>query len=330
MIRYLSRFVFFLILFGPFFISRAPTATAEIHTGVSPQDTGPCAVTSTTVEVSGGNVDFHMPLEGTCADGMAAPYPAVVFAHGFSLFGFSDGRAANQGNGQHLASWGYVVAIPSLPDGFEERAGVISSVLNFIELATDDDASFLYRKVNQDALATVGYSLGGATALAIAARESRVRVVVALDPVFHEGGPSGEEGPPVWDAASEAPNIMIPAGILGSPADSCNANADHQDLYALIGSRFKASYEIVGASHCVFADPGNEFCSLTCGGTVGDSQTGLSQKYMTAWLNYHLKGHIGFYSYLYGAEAEQDINANLIIRQVNFFPQFIFLPTITR
>jgi hypothetical protein len=141
-----------------------------------------------------------------------------------------------------------------------------------------------------------------------------------LDPVYHEGGPSGEEGDLVWDPAAEAPNIVVPSGILGAPADSCNAQSDYKDIYPLIGASLKASYQIVDASHCVFPVPGNSFCSLICGGTIEAYMTHLSLKYMTAWFNFHLQGKTQYYSYLYGDHADEDIDAGLIIRQVEAFP----------
>jgi PKD repeat protein len=48
--------------------------------------------------------------------------------------------------------------------------------------------------------------------------------------------------------------------------------------------------------------------------------TQLSLKYMTAWLNFHLQGKPQYFSYLYGDHADDDINAGLIIRQVETFP----------
>ena len=327
--KFFFRLFIILSILTPIFAIGFPMATEAEGSIPSPQDPGPCSVTTTTVELSGGSVDFHIPDNGSCTDGTIAPYPTVLFAHGFSLFGLSDGRVDNQGNGEHLASWGYVVGIPSLPDDFEDRANLLVSYLDFLEAAHVDEASILFGQVDLDRLATTGYSLGGATALAAAARDARVSVVVALDPVFHEGDPSGVEGAPVWDAALEAPNIVVPVGILGAPASSCNAGADFQDLYTLIESNQKASFEIVDASHCVFAAPGNSFCELSCTGTAEPFMTTLSQKYMTSWLNYYLKGNTVYSTYLYGAEALVDINANLIIRQYETLQESIFIPLIS-
>lgn len=295
------------------------TSTAVLES--APDDSGPCASTTTTISLNNEDVDIYYPASTTCDSDTNAPYAAVGFAHGFSMFGLSNGAADNQGNGEHLASWGYVVAIPILPDDAEERVQVLSAVLDYLEAATLDSASPLYQMIDRERMSVVGYSLGGATALAISARESRIKTVVALDPVYHEGGFSGE-GDPVWDPEAEAPSITVPVGILGAPADACNAESDYLEIYNLIGATHKAIFHIIGANHCAFADPGPGFC--ICGGESGPEITQLSQKYMTAWLNYYLQLKTGYYDYLYGIHADADTtDPATIIRTVKTAPRNI-------
>jgi hypothetical protein len=154
--------------------------------------------------------------------------------------------------------------------------------------------------------------------LALASRDVRVRAVVALDPVYHTGG-FGGEGEAVWDLEAEAPHIAAPTAILGAPASSCNADADHVDIYPWVGATHKASYALVGGSHCDFNDPGNRFCGWICG-SADPARTDLSQKYMTAWLNYYLGLHADEYIYLYGSESDADVDAGRILRQVDTAP----------
>jgi dienelactone hydrolase len=294
--------------------------TARSQTATDPGLPGPCAVISQTVTVSSTVQTFiYYPSASQCSVGPSAPYPGIAFAHGFSMFGFSDGAKENTGNGEHLASWGYVVAIPKLSDGAETRIAETVAVLNYLETQASTPGSFLYQKVDVTRLATAGHSLGGATALAMAARDSRIKAVVALDPVYHEGD-FGGEGDPVWHPEAEGPNITAPTGILGAPPSSCNAQSDYTDIYPLVGATHKASFLIGGASHCDFADPGNTFCSFTCGST-DPSRTRLSQKYMTAWFNYYLHFNPEYYAYLYGANADSDVASGLITREVSTAPR---------
>lgn len=309
----MKRWLILLIL-----IVGADTAVFAQATRNTPADSGPCAIQTWSTSVNGAATDVYYPQSDSCTPNISAPYPGIVFAHGFSLFGLADGRAENADHGIHLASWGFVVAIPTLPDDAEERATVSRSVLAFLTSETDKPTSPLHQKVNSEQMGSVGYSLGGTTALMMAARDGRVKTAVALDPVYHSGGPGG--GTAVWDA-TEAAQISVPVGILGAPADSCNDQADFAELYPLLGSGHKASYELVGASHCTLAAPGNSFCSFTCGGDDASAHTQRAQSYMTAWLSYYLHHDSDMFAYIYGRHRTTDINAGVIESQMDTAPQ---------
>ena len=254
-----------------------------------------------------------------CGTWASAPYPGIAFAHGFSMFGLTDGMADNSGNGQHLASWGYVTAIPRLPDDAETRVTNLRDVLTYLETQTTTPGSFLYQKVDVNRLATAGHSLGGSTALAAAARDARVKAVVGLDPVNHGGMPGQTQE--MWDAAAEAPLISVPTGILGAPASSCNDDADYVEIYSYVGATHKAAYLLNDVSHCVFAIPGNQFCTVTCSGTVDAAKQLLVKRYMTGWFNYYLLYKTEDYTYLYGAQSEADVSAGSIVKQESTAPR---------
>lgn len=283
-----------------------------------PGQAGPCPVASRSETIAGNATTIYYPDTNACSGGPQAPYPGIAFAHGFSSFGFSQGATENAGNGEHLASWGYVVAIPNLPDAAEERITGLTGVLDYLAAQASTQGAFFYGKVDSGRLATAGYSLGGATALAVAGRDARVKAVVALDPVYHEGTFSGE-GAEIWDPHADAPNISIPAGILGSPPSSCNAQSDYTDIFPLVGATHKSAFLLANGTHCDFPDPGGQFCGLTCGDADAGRRT-LSQKYMTAWLNYYLQYRTGYYDYLYGAQADQDRSAGKISDLVDTAP----------
>jgi hypothetical protein len=138
-----------------------------------------------------------------------------------------------------------------------------------------------------------------------------VKAVVGLDPVNHGGMPSQE----VWNAAAEAPLISVPTGILGAPPSSCNDNSDYAEIYGYVGATHKAAYLLNEVSHCVFAIPGNQFCTFTCSGAVDAAKQLLVKRYMTAWFNYYLLYKTEDYTYLYGTQSEADVSAGLIVKQ---------------
>lgn len=188
------------------------------------------------------------------------------------MMGFSDGVAEVEGHGEHLASWGYWLAIPALPDDAETRIDDYRSVIDFLLHATNQAISPVDQKIDPQRLAAAGYSLGGATALAASARDDRIQTAIALDPVYHEGGFSGE-GDPIWNPEVEGIKIEIPTGVLGSPANSCNSQANYAEIYDFLGSVHKAAYQVTGASHCDLLDPANSYCALICGGTTDVART---------------------------------------------------------
>jgi hypothetical protein len=92
------------------------------------------------------------------------------------------------------------------------------------------------------------------------------------------------------------------------------------DIYPWVGATHKASYTLVGGSHCDFNDPGNRFCGLICG-RVNPARTDLGQKYMTAWFKYYLCFRAGEYIYIYGSESEADVDAKKIEREIATAPR---------
>lgn len=286
---------------------------------IAPDQPGPCAIQHQEVTVNGQETHIYYPT--SCSGWVGAPYPGIAFAHGFSMFGLSNGPAENAGHGEHLASWGYVVAIPKLADDVEKRITDIKAVLTYLETETNSPGSFLYHKVDTNRLGLAGHSFGGATVLAVGAQDARVKAIVALDPVYHQGGPGGN--PEIWDPDVEGPKITAPTCVLGAPASNCNSEADYAEIYPYIGAVHKATFFIVGASHCDFMHPSNAFCSLVCEGATSSARTGLTQKYMTAWFNYYLHYNTNYYDYLYGAEADEDIDTGLIERRVDTAPRHV-------
>jgi predicted dienelactone hydrolase len=296
--------------------------TAQPLETVSPDQPGPCAVSSQTAQVNGDiETYFYYPSTNQCGNQLGAPYPAVVLAHGFGLFGIIDEAATHAGNGEHLASWGYVVAIPRLPDNVDGRIADVQDILSYLQTETGRQGSFLHQKVDVDRLALVGHSFGGATVLAVTARDSRVKAVVAMDPVYHQGGPFPGEEPEIWGPDVEGPQIHVPTCIIGAPASNCNSEGDYAEIYPYIGATHKASLLVVGASHCDFMDPGNPLCYLICGGEADPEKTRLIQKYTTAWFNYYLHLDTDSFAYLYGAESQLDVAAGRIEPQVDTAPK---------
>jgi dienelactone hydrolase len=116
------------------------------------------------------------------------PFPLVVFSHGWSLMRFSYTYHA-----AHLASWGYVVALPEHPtrdlhaqltgtDSTESDVRTILDTVALVEAESSRAGSVLEGSVTGDQVAVEGHSAGGRDA-ALAAYDSTVDAWVGAAPV---------------------------------------------------------------------------------------------------------------------------------------------------
>jgi len=284
---------------------------------------GPYAVASirarTTNPRTGSRLetDIYYPSLDGGLDPRSAPYPALVFAHGFLAM-----PSMYAGNGQHLASWGYVVAIPDFPDEHVEvRASDVGHLFSFLQAQNTDGSSRFFEQIDTERFGVVGHSLGGLTTLMVAARDARVKAAVALDPVrppdvWWEGG---------WDYRAEAPAIDAPLAVIGAPAQRCNLFANYRSMYAAAGSDHRTQYVLVDGSHCDYMDtaitPFIRGCNGVCGRAFSGERLRLSEGYTAAWFNYYLQGDTQSYDYLFGSGMRADARAGNIVPAIDTAPR---------
>ncbi len=257
------------------------------------------------------------PADGSEVDASGAPYAALVFAPGFFA-----SPLMYPGNGQQLATWGYVVAMPDFPD--ERIGGRVSDaryLLSYLGKTNVDPGSTLYGMIDTGRLGMVGHSLGGLTALVAAARDERIKAVVALDPV----NPPGFLGVDLWDMEGEAPGINAPTLVIGAPSQTCNYYASYEEIYPVLGAPHKAKLVVSEGNHCDFMVTDNPYprdaCYQLCRGRYAEDRVALGGRYTVAWLNYYLRGDVRFYAYLYGNIAQDDLEAGLLTRDVQTAPK---------
>lgn len=273
-------------------------------------------VVITTTNPSTGSelvTDIHYPSSGGGVDPSGAPYATLVFAHGFMA-----SPSGYTGHGEHLASWGYIVALPDFPDDdVEVRASDVQHLFSYLEAENANGASPFFQTIDTARLGMAGHSLGGMSTLMVTARDARVNMAgVPLDPA---GGMLGN-----WDYETEAPSITVPSVVIGAPPQLCNSSGEYNDWYPHIGATHKAKFVITDGSHCDFMSTDDEgqtnVCGLLCG-EYSPERSEIAQHYMTAWFNYYLSLDTDYYTYLYGAEADADIQAGLITRTVDTAPR---------
>jgi pimeloyl-ACP methyl ester carboxylesterase len=288
-----------------------------------PAETGPYAVAHVRVKtVNPGTgkrlkADIYYPSLDGVMDPQGAPYPALVFAHGFLARAFM-----YAGNGRHLASWGYVVAIPDFPDEDTElRASDAGYLFSCLEALNTDEDSRFFQQIDVGRFGLVGHSLGGLTTLMVAARDVRVKAAVALDPVrpprvWRKGS---------WDYRAEAPSLTAPLAVIAAPAQRCNLFAAYRKMFAAAGSGHKAQYVLVDGSHCDYMDVLSsqfpvETCSRVCGRPFSEERLRLVERYTAAWFDYYLKGDTAGYAHIFGARLNDDVLANRIVADIAIAP----------
>jgi pimeloyl-ACP methyl ester carboxylesterase len=263
--------------------------------------------------------DIYYPGLGDATDPRGAPYPALVFAHGFLAMPFM-----YAGNGQHLATWGYIVAIPGFPDEHAElRASDVQHLFSYLEAQNADEGSRFFRQIDASRFGLVGHSLGGLTTLMVAARDVRIKAAVALDPV----SPPGIWWKGSWDYRAEGPGLAVPLAVIAAPAQRCNLFAGYRRMYAAAGSGHKAQYVLVNGSHCDYMDilsspqPYLQACVAVCGGTFSEERLRLVEGYTAAWFNYYLKGDTEGYEHIFGSGLSDDVRADRVVAEIATAPR---------
>lgn len=189
--------------------------------------TGPHAVNATSESAS---ASCEIELERFTPDDVVSP-PLVILSHGFAR-----DRKNMVELGEHLASWGFDVAVPTLCNlGFTNT----DHPQNGIDLLTLSDAlggSPMY----------VGYSAGGLASALAASQDSSARGFVGLDPVDSE------------DLGLLASG-SVPQLALFSESSSCNASNNGIPWF-----QSGEAIRVTDANHCDFEGPTDQLCTLVC------------------------------------------------------------------
>lgn len=220
-------------------------------------------------------------------DGSGAPYPAVVFGHGFLT-----PVRMYVGNAQHLTSWGYFMILPmSAMELFPSHpafADDFSYTLDYLTTQNANPASFLYQQIDIAHLGVSGHSMGGGVSILAAAQDNRIQAVLNLA--------AAETFP---DSAIDAmATLHVPIALLAGSGDIIAPPNRHQQPMYDNGRAPRLLAILDGANHCSFA------ANLRpCGGTMDPAtQLQITNRWTTAFFNLYLKGQSAYVSYIWGPE----------------------------
>jgi predicted dienelactone hydrolase len=209
----------------------------------------------------------------------SGPFPLVIISPGFQL-----ARTQYASYAQHLASWGFEVALTDYADQ--------SLFADHQLLANDIPAVIDYMLANASVdpskIALAGHSLGGDISVLAAIGEPRVAAVVGWDPV--DGGT-----PAVLAMMS---SFTPPLAVVGETTDGsggfmpCAPIADNYAQFYAGAPSPALAMTLVGADHMDFVDDQScDICALcTAGSASPDLAHETARRLNVAWLRSRFYG----------------------------------------
>ena len=293
-----------------------PTNAVDVHTVPPPDEPGPYHIGRIKISYyipSYGRywatIRYPAVRNGWCApkDMSKGPYPGIVVSNGF---------AGSEWNikwiPKHLTSYGYVTICFTPPRKFfwditQWAYGFIGGIEKLKSL-NNRRLSPIYGMVDVEKFGAIGLSMGGGGCIeATGAPNSEIDAAVPLAPANSN------------DTMDAARNITVPTQLQVGNNDGMVPPANVTPFYTdlIPNSTVKEYLSITGGNHIGFID---EFYARLAEffridkpkGIEFSEQRRISRKYFTAWFQYHLKGLDEYYTYIFGEEAQKDLDDGIL------------------
>ena len=280
-------------------------ALGPIAFGATPGERGPFPISEFSESLKdstrGRTIDLLVFRPAPASDAVlpGGPFPLLVFSHGFLLTG-KDYRSY----GEHLASHGFVVALPTYTMNlFDVNHATLAEDLRFVIdrcLAENVTAgSALHGLVNPRAIGVAGHSLGGKVSLLEAASDPRVRAAGLLDPVDGTGPVTSDPIRYPSVAPELMPEIRIPLLLVGSELGgvaflftACAPKDENYEQFFQAANPPAIEVTQLDVGHSQYVDPGaNLLVAASCaqGKVPGDWVRASSAAYLEAFFWWALK-----------------------------------------
>ena len=245
----------------------------------------------------------------------AGPYPVIVVGHGFSIPGTEYASYLKR-----LATFGYVALTVDYPGSIQAGVNNVKQAQDMIGgLDWAGKKAELTGKADVNKAGMSGHSLGGKVAFLASTMDARVKAAITLDPVDGSMNCSAQNCPDVSDLM---PTLAIPTAMLGETTDasggpggmSCAPAANNYTTFYASAKTPSLSVTVNGANHMSFIDDPS-MCPLIFGiinpctscnpATLAQAKAlGLSRAFVVAFYERHLRGDLGYDTYLTGAQAQ--------------------------
>jgi len=217
---------------------------------------------SVTLAAATVTVDLYWPTD-------PGPFPAIVLGHGFAR-----NAAVNAGWGAHLASHGFVVAVPNFPTPVSPNHVLNGQIMRQLLAWMRTSPTPIGARADPIHGAYVGHSAGGLAAFLAAAADQSITTLVGLDPVD-----ANDVG------AQAAPMITAPTLVLAARPQACNAQGSASALYGALQVSARWFLRVTNATHCDAEDPSNGLCGIGCMG-----QDAMRRVFFRRYATAHLLG----------------------------------------
>jgi len=245
----------------------------------------------------------------TPPDKTEAPYPALVFAHGFACT-----KEDYSWIGNYCASQGYVAILFTTPSQFDPFQafpqsvdGIILSIDHLI-VQNHKAEGPIKGMVDENRIGAMGHSMGAMTSLKAAAQDPRIKAVVSLAPGYFNTITE-----PYLDACK---SIKVPTQIIMGSFDFICPPSGARIYYDTIPAD-KEMLIIAGADHGLgiwrAGDEPYWFNYIPVYDPIKqESYRNTTKKYFTSWFNFYLKNSSDYQRYIYGQEAWNDLKIGLL------------------
>jgi len=293
-----------------------PIHADEVNNVLEPDDPGPYHIGYYKVSYNDpvygrykATIRYPAKYDGFFApkDVSGAPYPGIVVANGF---------AGSEWNikwiSMHLTSYGYVTICFTPPDKLlgDTTQWAYGFIRGIEKLESHNSLLFspISGILDTETFGGIGLSMGGAGCIeATGAINSEIDTAVALAPASSNSSK---------DAAQ---NITVPTQIQVGNNDGMVPPERVLPYYSdlIPGTLNKEYLSITGANHIGFVDEFfariAEWLGLDDPKEIEfEEQRRISSRYFTAWFEYHLRGLDEYFTYIFGEEAQNDLDTGIL------------------
>ncbi len=243
----------------------------------------------------------------TPIDSSAAPYPCIVVANGLAGSEYQITWIS-----EHLTSYGFITLCFTPPhrlsfDTTQWASGFLAG-FKVLQKQHNHHSSPIYQVLDTETCGAIGLSMGGGGCVeATGTTDSPIDASVALAPA---GFPS---------VLTAAQNILVPVQLQVGTVDGLVPPDHVQQIYTqhLTNDTNKEYLAITGGNHIGYID--EYFAQLAehlgidnPSGISVEQQHTISRKYFTAWFQYHLRHLDEYYTYIFGEDAQEDLDIGIL------------------